>query len=297
MTRSVNMPAKPVFYFVNDSVPDDTTRLLREACEHRDVEFVEIDAPEFDYLPERRLPPGAMLYKAGVTSAATFVEQFLYDPGVATFYSQPEGPLMYKSNPTLCFERAGLPTPRSVYVTTRNREVIRSHVARMGGFPVVVKMMGNSRGIGVMRADSYPTLFSLLDYALSQSRHPLLAAYIDQAVHWRAVVVGDRMVAHYRNVTDEDDFRTSGSDDEEDYTAPPPPELEALAVGTVKAIGDEFGGVDILEHPSGRLYILESNNPCYFGAAQLQGGIDVAGKMVEYLLGKAARLKEQYQGH
>ena len=279
------------FHYVNDSVPEDTTRLLREACEQRDIEFIEINAPEFDYQPERRLAPGAMLYKAAVSAPGAFVEQFLYTPGVATFYSQPDGPLLYRVNPTLCFERAGLPTPRSVYVTTMNRDVIKAHVANLGGFPVIVKMMGNSRGIGVMRADSYPTLYSLLDYALSLGKFPLLAAYIDHAVHWRAVIVGDRMVAHYRNVTDEDDFRTSGSDEAEDYTAPPPEELEALAVGAVQAIGDEFGGVDVLEHPSGRLYVLESNNPCYFGAAQLQGGVDVAGKMVEYLREKATRLR------
>ena len=56
----------------------------------------------------------------------------------------------------------------------------------------------------------------------------------------------------------------------------------------VEAAVKRFGGVDILEHSSGRLYVLESNNPCYFASAQLAIGTDVSGAIVEYLLQKAS---------
>jgi hypothetical protein len=64
-----------------------------------------------------------------------------------------------------------------------------------------------------------------------------------------------------------------------------------IAVAAVRALGHEFGGVDILEHPSGRLNVLESNNPCYFASAQLAIGTDVSGAMVEHLLQKAGGLE------
>lgn len=38
--------APRAFYCVNDRVPGETTDLLREACERRRVDYVEIDAPE-----------------------------------------------------------------------------------------------------------------------------------------------------------------------------------------------------------------------------------------------------------
>ena len=41
--------------------------------------------------------------------------------------------------------------------------------------------------------------------------------------------------------------------------------------------------VDVLEHPSGRLYLLEANSPCYFPQAE-EYGADVAGALLEYLL-------------
>lgn len=280
----------PKFYFINANVPEETVRLLRESCEQRDIEFVEIDAATFDYEPSRRASPGDMLYCAGTSAAAGFVEEHLYQKGVATFYSSTDGPLTRKANPLLVFQRAGVPVPRWVHVTTGDRGLLRRYVERMGGFPVILKFPGFSRGLGVTRIDSLASLFSIVDYTLASGNHPVLCAYVHPATHWRAVVVGDRVVSHYRNITDKDDFRTSGSDEEEDYRAPAPAGLEETAVAAVRALGHEFGGVDILEHASGRLYVLESNHPCYFASAQLAIGTDVSGAMVEHLFQKAKTL-------
>lgn len=280
----------PKLHFINANVPEETVRLLRESCEQRDIEFAEIDASTFDYEPSHRASPGDMLYCAGTSAAAGFAEEHLYQKGVATFYSSADGPLTRKASPLLIFQRAGVPVPRWVHVITGDRGLLRRYVERMGGFPVILKFAGFSGGMGVTRIDSLPSLFSIVDYTLASGSHPLLCAYVHPATHWRAVVVGDRVVSHYRNVTDKDDFRTSGSDEEEDYRAPAPAGLEEAAVAAVRALGHEFGGVDILEHASGRLYVLESNHPCYFASAQLAIGTDVSGAMVEHLLDKAKTL-------
>ncbi len=292
----------PDFYFINANVPAETVRLLRESCEQRDIEFVEIDAATFDYEPSRRASPGDMLYCAGTSGAAGFVEEHLYQKGVATFYSSADGPLERKANPLLVLQRAGVPVPHWVHVTTGDRCLLRRYVERMGGLPVILKFAGFSRGMGVTRIDSLPSLFSVVDYTLASGNHPVLCAYVHPATHWRAVVVGDRVVSHYRNVTNKDDFRTSGSDEEEDYRVPAPAGLEETAVAAVRALGHEFGGVDILEHPSGRLYVLESNHPCYFASAQLAIGTEVSGAMVEHLLQKAKTLAAvvqaaKFEGH
>ena len=170
------------------------------------------------------------------------------------------------------------------------RALLRQMVDDCGGLPVVVKASGYSRGIGVMRADSLASLFSIVDFAGAEGSKPLLTAYIPDAVHWRVVVVGDQAVASYRNVTDDDDFRTSGSDDAEDYAAPLPAGAAELAVDACRVLRHAHGGVDILEHASGRLYLLEANFPCYYAQAQLSGGADVAGAMVQYLLDRAEAL-------
>ena len=173
-----------------------------------------------------------------------------------------------------------------------NRDRLRALVAYVGGLPVVLKAGGGEAGVGVLRADTWPALFSLVDYLHSEGVTPRLMAYVPAGVHWRLVVVGDAVVAAYPNPVSPDDFRSEPSGDPADYTAAPDPGWAALAVEATHALGVAFGGVDLLVHPSGRAYLLECNFPCYYPQAQMVGDIDVAGPMVAWLMTKARRLAE-----
>ncbi len=275
---------------VDDGVPRETVSLLEAACDTRGVTLLRVDPRRFDYAPERTLRDGDMLYRPAVSLQAMRVEQQLWHPRLGTFYRDPGGPLFSNVNANLTFARAGLPVPRTYWIHSNDRTLVKAWFDALGGLPVVVKALGHSRGVGVIRADSFPSLFGIVDYALAEGTKPLLTAYIPDAVHWRVVVVGDRAVSSYRNVTDADDFRTSGSSAREDYLAPPPPGAEALAIAACHALRHDHGGVDILEGPEGRLYLLEANFPCYYATAQLEIGTDVAGAMVDHLLTRAEAL-------
>lgn len=288
------------FYCVNDTVPLTTINLLQAACAARGIEFVEVDCRMFDFDERRRLMAGDLLYCPATSVAAMRVEQFLYQTGVATFYSEPNDLFMDVVASPLLFQRAGLSVPRTVYCATTNRDLLKKYAETVGGFPLVVKVLGYANGVGVVRIDSWPAFFSFMDYALSQNRNPLVCEYIPDAVHWRLIVVGDQVVAAYTNRPQPDDFRTYVGDDLDDFTAPPPPGMNAIAVRALQVLHVEFGGVDILERPdpdgASRQYLLEANFPCYFGHAQVTGKVDVAGAMVDYLLAKARRLAENLRG-
>jgi hypothetical protein len=277
-----------IFHCVNDGVPAETITLLADACSSRELEFVEIDARTFEFEPEDRLGEGDLLYRPAVSLLAQRVEQHLCTTEVATFYADPTDVYFSPTSSPILHQRAGVPVPRTIYCATRDRARLAGYVDRLGGLPIVVKLLGFSGGLGVMVVDTLPSFYSLIDYLVGNGSMPLLCAYVDDAVHWRAVVVGDRMVASYQNRPEHDDFRTYASTDVEDYTAPPPPGLEDVAVRAVRALRIETGGVDVLEHPSGRLYVLEANFPCYFPQAQLVAGVDVAGTMVDHLIAKAS---------
>lgn len=283
-------PAGTTFHCVNDTAPLETITLVREACARRGVEFLEVYAPDFDYAPERQLRGGALLYRPATSMAAIRVEQFLFGEGVATFYTDLDSIFFEPFTSTLLHQRAGLPIPATVYCSTTDRRVLDGYVERLGGFPVVAKMQGGSRGVGVMRVDSRPALYSLVDYVLAQGRNPLLTAYVADAVHWRVVVIGDRAVAAYRNAAERDDFRTYVRDEVSDFTAEPPSAMAEIAVSAVRVLHNELGGVDLLEDPHGRLSLLEANFPCYFADAERVAGIDISGMMVDHLLAKAQRL-------
>jgi glutathione synthase/RimK-type ligase-like ATP-grasp enzyme len=211
------------------------------------------------------------------------VEQALFGPGVATFYAGNDGIFRSVGPDLVMFERAGIPVPKWCWGTTTNRGLLRKCVEFLGGLPIVMKFANTSGGVGVIRIDSLAGLFSTMDHARASGRMPVLMAFVPDAIHWRCVVVGDRVVGFYRNRTDLDDFRTHASDDPADYCVPPKPEILASAVRSAAAIDVEFGGVDILEDPTGRHYVLECNFPCYFARAQIVGKHDVGGAMIDWL--------------
>ncbi|NJD20064.1 MAG: hypothetical protein FIA95_12385 [Gemmatimonadetes bacterium] len=278
--------------YVDDGAPEAGTRHLRRSCEERGVAFLPVDVRLFDFHPSKQLHAGDLLYRPAVSLLSQRVEQFLYAPGVATFYAEPDGIYRGCVNAPLAFQRSGLPAPRSIPLFAADRATLADFARRLGGFPVVFKVPGFSTGIGVGKVDSLDSLVSLAELARVLGQNPWLMAYVPDAVHWRLVVVGDRVVASYRNVTREEDFRSSATRDPTDYRAEPPEGMAELAVRSSRVLRLEFGGVDVLEHPaSGRLYLLENNFPCYFAQAQDVAGVDISGAMVDHLLRKAESLE------
>lgn len=278
------------FHCVNDHVPAESVDFLRTACSARGIEFVEIDARSFEYESRGQLPRGSLLYRPAISLAAMRVEQFLIAEGVATFYTDPLGAFFTYSAQWLLFQRAGVPIARTLPCFTIDRERLRACAEHLGGFPLVIKVPGNSGGLGVLRVDSSEAFFSTVDYVMSRHDGPLLCAYVGNAVHWRVVVVGSEAVAAYRNPKAEGDFRTYGTARREDCFARVDERLASLAVRAVSTLRLEFGGVDILEDADGGMYVLEANFPCYHPHAQEVAGIDVSGKMVDYLVEKSKRL-------
>ena len=282
------MPPASLHCVTDASVPASSCELLRAACDARGLAFTSIDAAAFCFADPPELPAAAMMYRPAVALAAIRCEQLLMRPDVATFYRDSDALHFDGPAAPLCFQRAGLPVPRSVPLFTTDRDVLRHAVRTLGGLPVVLKT-GGEGGVGVMRADSWPALFSLVDYLRSQGVAPWLQAHVPDAEHWRVVVVGERGVAGYRNDLLPDDFRSAPSDELAAYVLPPPAAVD-LAVAAVRVTHREFGGVDLLRHPGGRWYLLEVNMPCYYPHAQEVAGVDIAGAMVDHLHAKALRL-------
>lgn len=277
-------------HLVDDGVPQVTVTSLLRAAQDRSLDVHHHHAPDFEYLPHQKALPGELVYRPATSMAAIHVEQFLLQPGVASFYRHPLGAFQYVGEPLGMFVQAGLSVPRHFHCHSTDRGLLKQWVERLGGLPVVVKFNGFSGGVGVLRADSLPALYSLVDFALSTGRAPLLMSYVDQAEHWRVVVVGERAVAAYLNPQDDEDFRSHGTDEASDCTGDVPADLAEMACQAVQVLGLAFGGVDILRHPSGRLYLLEANFPCFHTHAETVGGLDVSGAMLDHLMQLSATM-------
>jgi glutathione synthase/RimK-type ligase-like ATP-grasp enzyme len=273
-------------HLVDDGVPSISKNTILEACKKRDLDTIVHKAASFVFEPERKSQSGDLLFRPAISSAAMRVEQYLFQPDVATFYSEPFGIYFNNNNATFLYEQNDIPIPRTFYLHNTNRDAIDYYVEQLGGYPVILKVLGHSGGVGVMKLDNTESLYSVIDFVCVNGTAPLLCAFITDAVHWRCVVVGQEVVAAYINPKDKYDFRTYGTTDINEIFSNASREIDELSVKAVTVLGNEFGGVDVLQHPSGRCYVLEANFPCYYAHAQKIGGIDVAGKMIDYLLKK-----------
>jgi hypothetical protein len=270
---------------IDDATPAETRMSLRRACRARGMAFDEILAASVDPLAEP-LVPGALLYCPAASIVANEAEARLWQPGVGTVYRGPLGPLAQVVTQQVAFARCGIPVPLSVRVRSGDPEHLARIVRGLGGLPVVVRADGGEGGQRVSRADSMPALLSLVDLLLSLGVAPRLVSFVPDAMHVRCVVVAGRAVATYENPVRAGDFRSSPSEDPAAYVSLPDDDVAALSVRACDVLGVDLGGVDVLRHPSGRLYLLEVNTPCYFPQAE-RFGADVAGPLVDALLESA----------
>lgn len=271
---------------VEPSTPDTTRASLRRACAARGLRYVEIEGASLDPR-EPPLDPGSLLFRPATSWAAIRAERQLWQPGVVTFHASEAGPFAVYAEQWLALARAGLPTPASLRLGRTDDAFLRDAVEHLGGFPLIVRLDDGEGGVGVLRADSFPALRSLAELLVSRGHVARLAAYVPDAMHWRLVVVGDRVVSAYRNPVRKDDFRSEPSGSPDDYGLTPDADMAAIAVRAARVAGTHFAGVDVIEHPSGRLYVLEANFPCYFPQAESWGLADVGGAMVDWLLERA----------
>src|SRR5262245_45490004 len=162
------MPAPaptPQFVCVTDrTVPEETGRLLREACEKRAIPFVEVQSYEFDWAVDNELRAGDMLYRPAVAFVCGQVEQALTRDDLATFFARPTDVFFDCLSSSLWLERSGISVPRSFPCASSDRTRMRRAVESLGGLPVVVKTPGGEGGVGTMIADTESALFSLVDY-------------------------------------------------------------------------------------------------------------------------------------
>ncbi len=295
MERLARIVFHVTFYCIRGDEHPEVDRLLREACASKSVTFVQLRPDEFDYdrAPDLR---GQLLYRVATTTRARCVEKFLLRDGVASFYRTPldgVAKLNHVIEATLQHQRCGVAIPKTVYGLSRNHEVLAREVESLGGFPVVLKAIGGTHGVGVMKVDSLSSLISLVDFLFARDPDPpfLLRSYILSTSSARLIVLGGEVVDSIEYLVPSGDFRSNVGSSPAVRSTVFPKDVQQLAVRAVEVLGWEFGGVDVVVHAeTGQPFVTEVNLPCYFPRCQLQTGTDIAGRMVDYLLTKAGAM-------
>lgn len=176
-----------------------------------------------------------------------------------------------KSMTSFLLARAGLPSPRSWTVETREAAV-RILAGEPG--PLVLKPLFGAQGKGlrlVATADDLPEaeatagVYYLQRFA-GTSAGGRFTDYRILVSNGRAAAGMMRRAAHWI---------TNIKQGAEALPMPPDPELEALAVAATRAVGGDFCGVDLLRDDSGAAHVIEVNSMPAWTGLEKASGIDI----------------------
>ncbi|GAB5557566.1 MAG: 30S ribosomal protein S6--L-glutamate ligase [Schleiferiaceae bacterium] len=195
-----------------------------------------------------------------------------------------------KLRATQILARNSVGIPKTAFANHPND--IESLIQQVGGTPLIVKLLEGTQGLGVVLAETKKAAKSVIEAFYGLSANILVQEFIAEAngADIRAIVVGGRVVAAYKRQGKEGDFRSNihrgGTGQKIKLTKV---EKDA-AVAAAKALGLEIAGVDMLQSERGPL-ILEVNSSPGLKGVETTTGVDVAGKIIEYIERNATKPK------
>ncbi len=178
--------------------------------------------------------------------------------------------------------RHNIGIPASAFVFDKSD--IESAMERVGGAPVIVKLLGGSQGAGVMLLEKEKLAKAVLEALQVAGNDVLIQRFVaeSQGRDIRAFVIGDRVVAAMRRTAVEGEFRSNVHLGGTTEAITLEPEYEHAALLATHIIGLRVSGVDLLETSSGP-QVLEVNSSPGLEGIEKATGINIAQEIISYL--------------
>ncbi len=198
-----------------------------------------------------------------------------------------------RSMQILAREGIGLPVTTFAHDPKQTEEVVRL----AGGAPLVVKLLEGTQGIGVVLADTNRSAKSVIEAFRGANVNILVQEFIKEAggSDIRVLVIGGKVVAAMKRTGAEGEFRSNLHRGGSAQTIKISPEERSTAVRAARALGLNVCGVDMLRANHGAV-IMEVNSSPGLEGVEKATGIDIAGKIIEFLEKEARPGKTRTRG-
>ena len=172
--------------------------------------------------------------------------------------------------------------PQTTFV--REKKDVLPAIMRVGGTPIIIKLLEGTQGVGVILAETVKTAEAIIETLQSTRQNVLVQKFVSESRgrDIRAFVVGDRVVAAMRRLAQGDEFRSNvhrgGSVErvilDERYCE--------TAVRSAQIMGLRVAGVDMLEGKDGP-QVMEVNSSPGLEGIETCTQLDIAGAIVDYV--------------
>jgi ribosomal protein S6--L-glutamate ligase len=266
-----------------------STRRLLEAAERRGHEAKSLDTLKFSMTLEQEEPElhfrGKELshYDAVIPRIGQSITHF----GLAVV-RQFEQMGIYCANESLAIaasrdklramqvlSRHDIGIPPTAFV--RDTRDVLPAIERVGGVPVIIKLLEGTQGVGVILAESLKVAQAIIETLQSARQNVLIQKFVKESSgrDIRAFVVGDQVVASMRRVAQKGEFRSNVHRGGSTEAVTLDPEYVQTAIRASQILGLRIAGVDMLESDDGP-QVMEVNSSPGLQGIETATGIDIA---------------------
>jgi len=177
--------------------------------------------------------------------------------------------------------RHNIGMPKTTFV--RDRADLIPSIERIGGSPVIIKLLEGTQGVGVILADSIKIAEAIIETLQTAKQNVLLQSFIAESKgrNIRAFVVGDRVIGAMRRVAQGDEFRSNVHRGGVVELVELDDSYRETAVRAAQILGLQIAGVDMLEGKDGP-QVMEVNSSPGLEGIERATGQDIAGAIIDY---------------
>ncbi|MDC7236080.1 MAG: RimK family alpha-L-glutamate ligase [Spirochaetales bacterium] len=221
---------------------------------------------------------GASITYFGTAVVRQFEQMDVYTPNTSNGISNSRD----KLRATQILSRHDIGIPATTFV--RDQKDVKSAIERVGGAPVVIKLLEGTQGIGVILAPEMKVAEAIIETLQSTQQNVLIQQFISESKgkDIRALVVGDRVVGAMRRSAQGDEFRSNVHRGGTTEAIQLDPVYEQTAVRAAQIMGLRVAGVDMLEGRDGPL-VMEVNSSPGLEGIEKATGLDIAGSIIDYI--------------
>ncbi len=230
-------------------------------------------------LPDAVLPRiGTSITRYGTAVVRQFEQMDVFTPNTAGGISNSRDKL--RSLQILSRHDVGI--PQTAYVD--DKRDVEDALMRVGGAPVIIKLLEGTQGVGVILADKLEIAKAIVETLHSTKQTVLLQKFVAESKgkDVRAFVIGDRVVGAIRRTAQGQEFRSNVHRGGKAEAIKLEPEYEEAAVRAAQIMGLRVCGVDMLEGAKGPQIMEVNSSP---GLEGIEGatGLDIAGEVIDYI--------------
>jgi ribosomal protein S6--L-glutamate ligase len=184
--------------------------------------------------------------------------------------------------------RSGVRMPKTAFTNYSKEE--NSVLKHIGEAPVVIKLLEGTQGLGVMLAETNKAAKSVVEAFESMKTRIILQEFIEEAggSDIRAFIVNGEVVGAMKRTGKEGEFRSNLHRGGQANVIKLSRAEKSTALKAANSMGLAIAGVDMLQSNRGPL-VLEVNSSPGLEGIEKATGIDIAGKIIDYIIEGTSR--------